>query len=112
MQLLLQGLEIKINLNSGAEYMLDPLFSERLKNKDIISIYKNYILVEISTYNAPLNLNELLFEIKLAGYIPILAHPERYFFYHKNLKKYSELNALGFESNLIYYPYLVIMERM
>ncbi len=100
-RLFLQRLDItKVQINAGAEYMLDSLLFERLKNKDILPLHKNYILVEMSTFNAPLNLSELLFEIKLAGYIPILAHPERYFFYHQNLKKYDELKASGFKFQL------------
>ncbi len=86
----------KIELQAGAEYMMDDLFYERIKNNDILPLHKNYILVEMSTFAPPINLNEILFEIKLAGYIPILAHPERYSYYHDDLKKYDELKESGF----------------
>ncbi|WP_108868393.1 tyrosine-protein phosphatase [Aquimarina aquimarini] len=86
----------KIELQTGAEYMMDDLFYERLKNNDILPLYKDYILVEMSTFAPPINLNEIVFEIKLAGYTPILAHPERYSFYKNDLKKYDELKELGF----------------
>ncbi|GAA4274217.1 CpsB/CapC family capsule biosynthesis tyrosine phosphatase [Aquimarina gracilis] len=87
----------KIKLQASAEYMMDDLFYECLKKGDILPLHKNYILVEMSTFSPPLNLGEILFEIKVAGYIPILAHPERYTFYHQNdLKKYDELKQSGF----------------
>jgi len=87
----------KIDLKVSAEYMMDDLFFELLKKNDILPLHKNYILVEMSTFSPPINLKEILFEIKVAGYIPILAHPERYTFYHeKDLKKYAELKQLGF----------------
>ncbi len=87
----------KIEVQASAEYMMDDLFFERIKNNDILPLHKNYILVEMSTFSPPINLSELLFEIKVAGYIPILAHPERYSFYHQNdLKKYAELKQSGF----------------
>lgn len=86
----------KIELHASAEYMMDDLFLERLKNKDILPLHQDYILVEMSTFSPPINLKEIIFEIKLAGYIPVLAHPERYSFYQNNLKEYDELKNLGF----------------
>jgi tyrosine-protein phosphatase YwqE len=48
-------------------------------------------------------LYELLFEIQLAGYKPILAHPERYAFFHQNFKEYHKLKEVGclFQLNLL-----------
>jgi tyrosine-protein phosphatase YwqE len=39
----------------------------------------------------------------LAGYIPILAHPERYLFYHNKLSEYEKLKNAGcvFQLNLL-----------
>ncbi|WP_299896401.1 CpsB/CapC family capsule biosynthesis tyrosine phosphatase [uncultured Aquimarina sp.] len=96
MQKALATLEININLKASAEYMLDDLFLKRIQNEDILTLHKNYILVEMSTFNPPINLNELLFEIKLKGYSPILAHPERYSYYQDSINKYKELKKSGF----------------
>ncbi|GAA4278919.1 tyrosine-protein phosphatase [Aquimarina mytili] len=85
-----------ITLQASAEYMMDDLFYQRIKENDIIPLHKNYILVEMSTFNVPINLNEIIFEIKLAGYTPILAHPERYMFYNNDLKKFDDLKEAGF----------------
>ncbi|MEW7278481.1 CpsB/CapC family capsule biosynthesis tyrosine phosphatase [Aquimarina sp. 2201CG1-2-11] len=98
---IISSLGIKnIEIQASAEYMMDDLFYKRLKSKDILPIHKNYILVEMSTFNPPISLNEILFEIKLAGYTPILAHPERYTFYQNDLKKYDELKESGFQFQL------------
>ncbi len=86
----------KIEIQASAEYMMDDLFFKRIKTNDILPLHGNYILVEMSTFSPPINLNEIIFEIKLAGYTPILAHPERYTFYQNDLKKYDELKNLGF----------------
>ena len=32
-----------------------------------------------------------IFELQTNGYIPVLAHPERYGFYYKDFEKYREL---------------------
>ena len=83
--------------------MLDDLFFQRIKEKDILPLHDKYVLVEMSTFSPPMNLNEMLFETKLAGYIPILAHPERYTFYQKDIKKFDELKEAGvlFQLNLL-----------
>lgn len=96
MKTLLPTLDIPINLHAAAEYMLDDLFLKHLKDKDVLTLKDTYILVEMSTFNPPINLNELLFDIKLSEYIPILAHPERYSFYHNNFQKFAELKDSGF----------------
>ena len=84
-----------INISTAAEYMLDEQFQELLKNDDILPLKDNFILVEMSYFSPPLNLFEILFEIQLKGYKPILAHPERYNFYHNEFENYYKLKKAG-----------------
>ena len=100
----LEKREIKgISIQAAAEYMLDEEFSALLDQKDILVLKDNYILVEMSYFSAPINLYELLFKIQLKGYKPILAHPERYNFYHTDFKNYYKLKQAGclFQLNLL-----------
>lgn len=92
-----------INISAAAEYMMDEQFSIRLEKDDILTLKDNFILVEMSYFNAPFNLFEILFEIQLKGYKPILAHPERYNFYHSDLENYYKLKKAGclFQLNLL-----------
>ena len=92
-----------ISIRAAAEYMLDEQFSALLKKEDILVLKDNFILVEMSYFNAPINLYEMLFEIQLKGYKPILAHPERYGFYHTNFESYYKLKKAGclFQLNLL-----------
>jgi protein-tyrosine phosphatase len=57
----------------------------------------------MSYFSAPINLYELLFKIQLKGYKPVLAHPERYNFYHTDFKSYYKLKQAGclFQLNLL-----------
>ena len=57
---------------------------------------KNLLLTELSYVTPPGNLEEMSFEIITGGYQPIMAHPERYFFYHKNYESFYRLKELGF----------------
>ena len=100
----LEKREIKgISIQAAAEYMLDEEFSALLDQKDILVLKDNYILVEMSYFSAPINLYELLFKIQLKGYKPVLAHPERYNFYHTDFKSYYKLKQAGclFQLNLL-----------
>ncbi len=92
-----------ISIRAAAEYMMDEQFSKRLENNDILTLKDDFILVEMSYFNAPLNLFEVLFEIQLKGYKPVLAHPERYNFYHNDFENYYKLRKAGclFQLNLL-----------
>ena len=92
-----------ISINAAAEYMMDEQFSFLLEKDDILTLKGNYILVEMSYFSAPLNLYDVLFEIQLKGYKPILAHPERYTFYHNDFENYYKLKKAGclFQLNLL-----------
>ncbi|SNR14920.1 tyrosine-protein phosphatase [Tenacibaculum jejuense] len=92
-----------IFINCAAEYMMDEKFSELLANEDILTLKDNYVLVEMSYFNAPYNLYDILFEIQLKGYKPVLAHPERYIFYHNDFQNFYKLKKAGclFQLNLL-----------
>lgn len=91
------------NFNVAAEYMLDSYFLNKLEAERLLTIKDNYILVELSYLNPPINLYEIIFQIQLSGYKPILAHPERYLFYHFNFKEFDKLKKAGcsFQLNLL-----------
>lgn len=92
-----------ISFRAAAEYMMDEQFVERLKQKDLLTLKDNKILVEMSYFNAPYNLFDILFEIQLQGFKPVLAHPERYNFYHRDFQMYYKLKKAGclFQLNLL-----------
>lgn len=91
-----------IRLHLAAEYMLDNLFKERLAHRDLLPIGEegNHLLVETSYFNPPMDLYGMMEKIKSAGFIPILAHPERYTYMGE--KDYHRLKEAGvvFQSNL------------
>ncbi|MGB3776553.1 MAG: CpsB/CapC family capsule biosynthesis tyrosine phosphatase [Leeuwenhoekiella sp.] len=83
-------------IHASSEYMLDEEFSTHLDKGDLLTFTKDkHLLVEISYLQPPINLEEILFDLTHAGYIPILAHPERYSYYHKKPDYYKELQKLG-----------------
>jgi len=92
-----------VQIHAAAEYMMDEQFSKLLEEGDILTLKDNFILVEMSYFDAPYNLYEILFEIRLKGYKPVLAHPERYNFFHNDFENYYKLKKVGclFQLNLL-----------
>jgi tyrosine-protein phosphatase YwqE len=87
----------------ASEYMLDNTLIERLQSEPLLCLKEHYILVELSYFNAPFDLYELLFELKLKGYQIIFAHPERYNYFHTDFNHYEKLKNydLDFQLNLL-----------
>ncbi|MEO6288551.1 MAG: CpsB/CapC family capsule biosynthesis tyrosine phosphatase [Ginsengibacter sp.] len=85
------------NISAAAEYMLDDHFMELIRTKQpLLTLKKNYILTELSYAMLPNNLEQIAFEININDYQPLMAHPERYHYYHGNYQAYYRLKDLGF----------------
>lgn len=88
---------LDIEITAAAEYMLDDYFIKLLRaDQPLLTIHKNIVLTEQSYATPTHNLNEIAFDLVSAGYKPIMAHPERYGFYHNDYENYSHLKDMGF----------------
>lgn len=88
---------IAIEITAAAEYMLDDYFLHLLRQPErLLTIHKNYILTEQSFATPTENLHQIAFEVVTMGYKPIMAHPERYHFYHQSYDAYHKLKDMGF----------------
>ena len=88
---------IDIEIHAAAEYMLDDYFIKLLRSgQPLLTIHKNIILTEQSYATPTNNLNEIAFDLISDGYRPIMAHPERYAFYHNRYDEYTHLKDMGF----------------
>lgn len=86
---------VQIPFRAAAEYMMDDYFVKLFQSGNLLTLKDNYVLVEMSYLNAPIQLYSILFDLQVAGYIPVLAHPERYTFYHYNFDEYTKLINAG-----------------
>jgi len=99
----LQKQNLTLPFRAAAEYLMDDQFVQLFQSHDLLTLKDNYVLVEISYINPPIQLYTVLFDLQVAGYIPVLAHPERYLFYHNNFNEYLKLKRAGclFQLNLL-----------
>jgi len=96
--------KIDIELRAAAEYFIDEHFEAELRSKTpLLPISGNKVLVEFSMVTAPMDLQQVLFEMQVQNYQPVIAHPERYIYLSHRKEFYDELKDSGclFQLNLL-----------
>ena len=86
---------ITVEISAAAEYYIDDGFLQKLEEEKLMTFGDNYLLVEISYINHPDNLKDIFFRMRVAGYKPVLAHPERYPFWYNNFDEYRSIRDSG-----------------
>lgn len=93
---LIQTHDLPLTIDIAAEYMLDDFFPDLLASGEVLSFgTERYLLVETGWASAPMGLDNLLFRVQTQGYIPLLAHPERYSYYHDDEAGLARLREAG-----------------
>ena len=88
--------DIDIELDAAAEYLLDEKFESHLEQYGPLLIgSQRYILIEFGFYQAPLDANRVFFRLTTGGFRVILAHPERYPYYHGKPEKLQAFRERG-----------------
>ena len=88
--------DIPLEFEATAEYHLDFEFNERLERGELIPFgKKNFILVELPFQRPSYPVEEMIFSLQLAGFEPILAHPERYTYLYSNFSEYQKMKDRG-----------------
>lgn len=88
----------------AAEYLVDGNFEDLLAAKvPLLTIRDNWVLFEISFVQPPRQLKEVIFEMQMQGYQPVLAHPERYAFFQTEKSLFDDIKNAGclLQSNLL-----------
>ena len=96
-------LSLPFEIQAASEYLLDESVITKAKNKELLTLKNNFVLVEFSYLNPPIQLYDFLYQLQLTGYHVVLAHPERYSYFHSNKKEYQKLKKAGclFQLNLL-----------
>ena len=95
---------IAVEINAAAEYFLDDYVAGLLKSGEpLLTLSGKMVLVEFSLAYPSHGLKDILFDLQMQGYQPVIAHPERYIYLEKNKEFYEELKDIGclFQLNLL-----------
>ena len=94
---------LKVNLYLGREiYYKHSLFMKLLEEKTLPTINGGkYALIEFDVVNDP-DIDEVCYSLSVAGYIPVIAHIERYTYFRsveavQKLKRYGTLISVNAE---------------
>ena len=96
-----EGLDIEIE--AAAEYYLDHDLMEKCSAQKLLTFATDMVLFELPFISEPAVLLSAVFEMQTQGYRPVLAHPERYTFWHTDMGMMEKLKDRGviFQLNAI-----------
>jgi tyrosine-protein phosphatase YwqE len=95
---------LEVDIHPAAEYLMDENFESLLEEKKpLLTLSGNLVLVEFSFVSPPMKVQDILFNMQINGYQPVLAHPERYAYLQRNKEFYDELKQAGclFQLNML-----------
>ena len=84
----------------ASEYMIDDHFSSIRTRNQPLTFGGNRVLIEMSFADSAPMLMDEIFQLQLQGYIPVLAHPERYPYLFGQTAYFEHLVAIGCELQL------------
>ena len=92
-----------VSIEAAAEHMIDDNFEVLLSENRVMAMRREYLLVEMSYLQSSLNFDDAISKTMKHGLFPILAHPERYAYLHRDFKKYEKYKKEGilFQLNLL-----------
>lgn len=80
---------------AAAEHMIDDNLATLIQNNELCVMPGGYVLIEMSYLQESKALFQTILDIQNLGYKPILAHPERYNYYHYNFNVYKQIKDAG-----------------
>lgn len=86
---------IDIEIEAAAEYYFDFDLEQKIDNGKLLTFGDDFLLFEVSYMNAPDGLEAMIFKMQTSGYKPVLAHPERYPYWFRDLKNFEKLKDKG-----------------
>lgn len=85
--------DIDVEISVAAEYMFDEGFDRIVQSGDLMTFGDNYVLIEFSHIMSVGEFWQMIFDLQIARYRVVLAHPERYVYLDMDI--YEELKNRG-----------------
>jgi protein-tyrosine phosphatase len=88
---------IALTLLPGAEVYIAPDLVQRVKDGRAPTLADNgkTLLLELSLTQYPIDLQNLVFGLRLAGLVVLFAHPERIRYFQEDVRRWEEMVRLG-----------------
>ena len=93
--------KLDIEIEAAAEYNLEPEFEDLLEKNNLLTFGpEKYLLFELSFFDEPPRVNDIIWKMREKGMSPVLAHVERYAYWHKDYDKIEEMINRGVKLQL------------
>ncbi|MBQ2164982.1 MAG: hypothetical protein II559_02300 [Muribaculaceae bacterium] len=94
---------LPINIYVSAEYRIDEYWTQEYEAGHLLPLPGNHVLLENSFAQELIGIDNMMFELQVKGYRPILAHPERYRYYNDRRDRYKTLHnaSVKFQINIL-----------
>jgi protein-tyrosine phosphatase len=86
---------IAVDIRFAAEFMVNPEFEDIIRQDEVLPFGDNYVLIEMSYLAPSPNIKQVIFNLMVKGYKPVLAHPERYTYLHNKMEVIDDLASNG-----------------
>ncbi len=86
---------LTIEIDAAAEYNLDADFEPLIDADNLLAFGDNYVLFELPFIAEPHMLNSIIWKLQEKNYKPVLAHVERYAYWHQDWEKIAGLKDRG-----------------
>lgn len=87
---------ISFEIQFAAEYYFDETLMELLASgAQMLTFGDKYLLFETNTFADPAMLDDFIFQLKVKGFKPVMAHPERYQYLENNFSRLEDLLDRG-----------------
>lgn len=91
----LKNQNIDFTIDAAAEYNMDADFEKLIIGGELLTFGDNHVLFELPFLQEPPMVKDLIWKMQTGGYKPIIAHVERYGFWHSDWSKYEDLKTRG-----------------
>lgn len=86
----------------GAENRVDELFQKNFSEGTLITHPGKFVLIENAFIQEPWDLDNTIFDLCVRGFKPVMAHPERFVYYHQRPERLRELHEkVPFQVNVL-----------
>ncbi|MFN8349060.1 MAG: CpsB/CapC family capsule biosynthesis tyrosine phosphatase [Spirosomataceae bacterium] len=102
-QALIDTHRLPLMLETSAEYFADENFLQLIERDELLPIEEQYLLFELPMQSPALWGTQLAEKLQRKGFTPVLAHPERYRYWHGKPREWQQWKNRGvcFQLNLL-----------
>lgn len=99
----IQVAKVDIAIAGAATYLADDGFAALYRAGKLVCLPGRYVLLELPFEHEPADIDQHLSGLTARGYIPVLAYPERYTYYHGDTARYKRYRDNGclFQMNIL-----------